>query len=94
MTPKIKKMLENLKSAEYKQRRTVVSCKYDFNDSVEHAMQNYATTLSVEQPYIDELDDFGFNFSTNVNPAMVEGNIIADYKTLLTDGFVRRCQII
>ena len=94
MTPKIQKMLENLKSGAYKQRRTLVPRKYDFNDSVEHAMQNYAYTLSVEQPYIDELDDFGFNFSTNVNPAMVEGNVIADYKSLLTDGFISRCKTI
>ncbi|MBQ2967265.1 MAG: pyruvate formate-lyase [Clostridia bacterium] len=87
MTPKIQAMLNALKSGAYKQNRTIIKKELPEEKTATQAIENLRFAVSVETPYIDAIDDFGFNRGCNLLMNYVEGNIIADYARILEGGF-------
>ena len=88
MTERIKKLLDNLNSKEYrKARRHVPEIKDFWRRSVDEIMDVFYTCLKYESPIAFEDDNFGFNHSVDIRLPAGVGNIAPNYKSVMSRGF-------
>jgi len=90
MTDKVKRLLNNLQSREYKKTRRVIE-GLDFstlNDSVEEHLKSIEKAINTETPVFFEDDSFGFNRSAVINGfPWGSGNVTPDWNKAITRGF-------
>ncbi|MBO5060014.1 MAG: pyruvate formate-lyase [Clostridia bacterium] len=88
MTEKIKALLENLKSREYRKQRITGKT---INRENYHALENQAKLLrelaDIEKPILFDNDSFGFNRYTDIMVPGRSGNVTMNYEKVLTFGF-------
>ncbi len=95
MTKRIEKLLEFLKSAEYKKERTFVNIPFEQDDfDIEKQMELFIKSAEAEQPNIFSDDLFGFNRSTDFRPPIREGNITPNYMRIISTGFEQTADAI
>lgn len=86
MTEKVKLLLEDLKSKEYKKLRSVIKKDNYFNYGT--ANDIFSNFLKHENPILFENDDFGFNRSFTQKAEFKRmGNVTPNYFKILTTGF-------
>lgn len=90
MTDKVKKLLEDLNSKEYRKQRSKVG-EQTFGDlSVRDVyMREFRRIVDLEAPLLFENDDFGFNMAIDCILPIVndKGNVTPDYYTVISQGF-------
>lgn len=88
MTKKIQKMLDFLKSQDYKKLRTEgISVNETDLENSEIYAKTYRKLAEKEKPVIFDIDSFGFNRFTKTKFSHSWGNITPNYARIITDGF-------
>ena len=89
MTEKIKSILEDIRSKEYRKSRAGRKGYYDDIKNVDKYMKNLRKNFDDDFPYLYPNDDFGFNRMVDgiIENAAAGGNVIPNYGKIITEGF-------
>lgn len=88
MTEKIKTLLENLKSKEYRKLRVTGKTFSTENAyTYENCVKFFRELADIEKPMLFENDSFGFNRYTDFKVPQRSGNVTPNYHRIITNGF-------